>query len=71
LCSDGLYDLVEDDEIREVVAERDPLSACNALIGLARERGGYDNITVGVMAVESAKGEVARRVKETREAEVP
>jgi serine/threonine protein phosphatase PrpC len=71
LCSDGLYDLVEDDEIRERVAGRDPLSACEALIGLAKERGGYDNITVGVIAVESVKAEGTRRVKETREAEVP
>lgn len=69
LCSDGLYDLVSDDEIKEKVAERDPLSACETLIGLARERGGYDNITVGVIAIESAKGEGTRRVKETREAE--
>lgn len=70
LCSDGLYDLVEDDEIKERVAERDPRSACETLIGLARERGGYDNITVGVIAVESEKAQGARRVKETREAEV-
>ena len=70
LCSDGLYDLVEDDEIKERVAERDPHSACETLIGLARERGGYDNITVGVIAVESARAEGTRRVKETREAEV-
>ena len=70
LCSDGLYDLVEDDEIKERVAERDPHSACETLIGLARERGGYDNITVGVIAVESEKAQGARRVKETREAEV-
>jgi serine/threonine protein phosphatase PrpC len=70
LCSDGLYDLVEDDEIKERVAERHPHSACETLIGLARERGGYDNITVGVIAVESEKAQGARRVKETREAEV-
>lgn len=70
LCSDGLYDLVGDDEIKEGVAGRDPLSACQTLIGLARERGGHDNITVGVIAVELAKGVATRRVKETREAEV-
>lgn len=70
VCSDGLYDLVEDAEIKETVAARDPLSACQTLIGLARERGGFDNITVGVIAVESAKGEAPRRVKETRESEV-
>jgi protein phosphatase len=70
LCSDGLYDLVNDDEIKEGVAARDPHTACETLIGMARERGGYDNITVGVIAVESAAVEGVRRVKETREAEV-
>ena len=70
LCSDGLYDLVEDEELKEIVGSRHPLGACQTLIGLARERGGYDYITVGVIAVESAKGEATRRVKETRESEV-
>lgn len=70
LCSDGLYDLVDDNEIKAGVAERDPLSACETLVGLARERGGHDNITVGVIALESAKPERSRMVKQTRETEV-
>jgi protein phosphatase len=48
LCSDGLSNMVETDEIREVVSTRDPSAACERLVAMARERGGPDNITVQV-----------------------
>jgi protein phosphatase len=47
MCSDGLTDLVEDDEIRRVLVERrESKAACQRLIDLALERGGRDNVTV-------------------------
>ena len=47
LCSDGLTDLVWDDEILHTVrAKRDLKSAADKLVNLANERGGHDNITV-------------------------
>ncbi len=47
LCSDGLTDLVEDDEIREVLSDcRAAADGCRRLIDLALSRGGRDNITV-------------------------
>lgn len=49
LCSDGLYDLVRDDEIQQTVSTLAPSAACERLITLANERGGHDNITVGVI----------------------
>jgi protein phosphatase len=49
LCSDGLYDLVSDAEIRLAVTSDEPEAACERLIKTARERGGHDNITVGVV----------------------
>jgi PPM family protein phosphatase len=49
LCSDGLYELVDDTEIMNAAAETTPSAACAALIALAKERGGHDNITVGVV----------------------
>ena len=49
LCSDGLYDLVRDDEIQQTVSTLMPSEACKQLIALANERGGHDNITVGVI----------------------
>lgn len=51
LCSDGLYDLVEDDELRDVLRGELPQTACTRLVELARERGGPDNISVGIVAL--------------------
>lgn len=47
LCSDGLTDLVWDDEILKTIAGHSDLSAAvEALVKLANDRGGHDNITV-------------------------
>lgn len=50
LCSDGLYDLVQDEEIPDLVAGLDATSASERLVSTANERGGHDNISV-VLAV--------------------
>lgn len=70
LCSDGLYDLVTDEEIKEAVLNADPHVACEGLISLAKERGGYDNITVGIIRLQPPGEKSSGSVKETREAEV-
>jgi protein phosphatase len=58
LCSDGLSDLVEDEEIKQAALSADPASACEHLIALAKKRGGHDNITVGLLSLrEAAMGE--------------
>lgn len=46
LCSDGLYSLVSDQELCEIARAMSPEESVNKLIALARERGGFDNITV-------------------------
>jgi protein phosphatase len=47
LCSDGLTEMVEDGKIAAVLAEQvSSEAACEALVGLALERGGKDNVTV-------------------------
>ena len=47
LCSDGLTDLVDDEQIREVLQRYTPSAdACQCLVDLALARGGKDNITV-------------------------
>ncbi len=52
LCSDGLTDLVWNDEILEIVrSHKDLRAAAQALIALANERGGHDNITVVLLGV--------------------
>jgi len=52
LCSDGLTDLVWDDEILEVVRSKPNLKeATRALVDLANDRGGHDNTTVILIGV--------------------
>lgn len=47
ICSDGLSGLVKREEFARMVADHPDLpELCNALIDLANERGGPDNITV-------------------------
>jgi protein phosphatase len=55
LCSDGLHDLVEAEELRAAAARLAPADACAHLVRLARARGGYDNITVAVVRLEEAR----------------
>ena len=53
LCSDGLSDLVETSEMADIVGKNQDLrAAVDALIGLANERGGTDNITVILARIE-------------------
>jgi len=48
LCSDGLTDMLSEDEIAAAIvgAERDPAAAADALVAAANAQGGEDNITV-------------------------
>ncbi len=57
LCSDGLTDLVDDQEILDEFNARPVEGALSALTRLANQRGGHDNITIvtlGAPALESA-----------------
>jgi len=57
LCSDGLTDLVQDEEIARVLtAEPNAESASHSLVALANQRGGHDNITVQVLRVTKCQG---------------
>ena len=49
LCSDGLYSMVTDNELAELVRKYPPQLCCSQLVELAKKRGGYDNITVAVI----------------------
>lgn len=52
LCSDGLYSLVSNEEIAEVVSRKTPQESCAELVDLAKQRGGYDNITLSVIPLD-------------------
>jgi protein phosphatase len=57
LCSDGLSGLVEDDDLRAVLASSPtPQAACDTLIALANRAGGHDNITAIVVKIEETNG---------------
>ncbi|MEW5919009.1 MAG: Stp1/IreP family PP2C-type Ser/Thr phosphatase [Gemmatimonadota bacterium] len=66
ICSDGLYDLMEDDEMRDALRGALPQLACERLIELARQRGGPDNITVGIIAMSDHSPTSPNAIKATR-----
>jgi protein phosphatase len=51
LCSDGLYNVLEDDDLATLARVADPGAACDALIQAANERGTSDNLTAAVVHV--------------------
>ena len=72
LCSDGLHDLVVEAEIASVLSEsEDTHAAGERLIAMAKERGGHDNITVGIIAImpEGTAAAEAGSMRTTRELE--
>lgn len=61
LCSDGLTGMVEDAEIQRLLCETDAAKGdlsvvASALIDLANQRGGDDNITVVLARLEDSRG---------------
>lgn len=72
LCTDGLYDLVPDDEIeRELTEAADIHAAGERFITLAKARGGHDNITAGIISIvplgtEAAEAKDMRATREWR-----
>jgi protein phosphatase len=51
LCTDGLNDMVSDEEIAAILqTSTSPQSACDRLIGAALAGGGHDNVTVVLAA---------------------
>ncbi len=52
LCSDGLHGLVENAELAQIVGAGPLDEGVHALIALARERGGPDNITALALSID-------------------
>ena len=48
LCSDGLHNVLADEEMARMVAGRNAAEACRALVDAANERGTPDNVTAAV-----------------------
>ena len=50
LCSDGLYDVLDDVDIRRALLGQDPGDAAQQLVEMAKQRGTHDNATAVVAA---------------------
>ncbi len=66
LCSDGLSEVVEDEEICRTVTHTSPQSAVDELIELANSRGSPDNISVIVARVQEEEAPFAAQVRRRR-----
>ncbi len=53
LCSDGLHDLVDDDELGDLLSIPDINLAVESMLSLARYRGGHDNISLIILVATS------------------
>ncbi|MCF0121487.1 MAG: Stp1/IreP family PP2C-type Ser/Thr phosphatase [Oscillospiraceae bacterium] len=52
LCSDGLSNTIQEDEIKQIVNEAENLeAACKALVELSLSRGAPDNITAALLSI--------------------
>ena len=71
LCSDGLTDMIDDPMIESIMrSEVDIHKQGERLISAAKENGGHDNITVGIVRVEVNGDQLRpRAVRVTREVE--
>jgi serine/threonine protein phosphatase PrpC len=70
LCSDGLWNVVDDAAIAEIAARAAPQEACQKLVDAALEAGGYDNVSVGIFAVRAPARAATRTQIATRRIDV-
>jgi protein phosphatase len=62
LCSDGLTDSLNDDEIKEILLKKGEINEIvNDLIEASNEKGGHDNITAIVFTFDKENGKVEKQ----------
>lgn len=71
ICSDGLYDYLGDEEIKEILFKEDPKAAANIMVSKAKARGGHDNITVVIAERAAENSGIENGLKLTRDVDLP
>ena len=66
LCSDGLHSLVSDQEIAQMLSQKSPQDASQALVDRANSLGGNDNTTVIVARLDPASQRKRRRAQDAK-----
>ncbi len=67
LCSDGLYSMVEDDRIAQILSSNPrPQQAADALVEAALQAGGSDNVSVIVVDATGSKRHRRKLARKTR-----
>lgn len=69
LCSDGLYEYIQDEELAQILSLGSIQEAATTMVQEAKKRGGHDNITV--LIAERIKNEDETSLKETRDFIIP
>lgn len=64
LCSDGLYEYLSPEELKQIIGQYSLNDAAQSLIQMAKKRGGHDNISV--LIVEAVPAESEEINKETQ-----
>ncbi len=70
LCTDGLWNMVDDAAIAETAARSAPQEACQQLVDAALTAGGYDNVSVGIFILRALAGRAAEPQGATRPIEI-
>ena len=70
LCTDGLWNMVDDASIAETAARSAPQEACQQLVDAALAAGGYDNVSVGIFVLRALAGRAAEPQGATRPIEI-
>jgi protein phosphatase len=51
ICTDGLWGQLTEEELKKILRSQSPANACQALVQLAKEHGGPDNVTLQIARI--------------------
>ena len=71
ICSDGLYDYLSNEELKEILQKEGLKNAAGFMVNQAKARGGHDNITVVLAERAAINNEPENGLKLTRDVELP